>query len=432
MTAWKRRRFTQSTGLIAVSLLAVAAARCAPPFPLFLPPLVPVNAPLAPVKAGERFAPSIPSAAFLADEPLPPRSTGTHIVAKLTRLDGSRLIAVWGDPTLWEGSGTEWKPATIPPLPSDAQIVSLSEENGRVQVDTRNAGQLVLKNGTWTPLPALDTPVNANAQALQAYRGILYVATLNDGLVLRDQNGRWQQIAPPQISTNAPRQFILWHDDLYVRHGNGQVDCFNGRAWNRDVFSRLPRRQVSAMATDGKTLFLSQWGGWSETTNGTAFVHRFPPELKNVPTTCLLPTNEKLYIGTQGRGIAEADHESGEVHGFCDERQGLGEDWITNLAQSPTGGILGGTFVGGAYFQFAGWRPLRTTENDCITAMCTTPTAVYLCLRRNGLLRWQDGMLSTVSSQPEAQCVWVDHANRVLWVGRRSAIDTVSLVAQKP
>ncbi len=417
-------------------------------------PLPPVDAPLAPAKPGARFAPDAPVSDFVFDdndkerrkravsETLPPRSIGTHVTASLVRRDGSRLVAVWGDPVLWtRRRGAEWRPAPYIPLLTGrkAEVIALGEdkESGKIVIGTRREGGFIAQSGVWRAVPRPNSPYDANAQALAAYRGTLFVATLNDGLVLRDPNGVWSHVAPPVIGSNAPRQFLTWRDDLYVRHGDGTVDRFDGRAWTRDIFTRsAPRRQVSAMATDGETLFLAQWGGWSETRDRQSFTHHFPADLSNLPVTALLPVKNGLLVGTQGRGLAECDRETGAVRRWHDERQGIEDDWITALAQSPTGRIVAGTFVGGAFWtetDAAGsvkqpWRAVSATQSDCVTGIvATTPDTVFVSLRRGGVQRLEkEGSVSAACAFPEAQCLLVDEGNGLLWVGARTGISTVS------
>lgn len=428
-------------GLLAITFTGWRAASAPPP------ELPPVDAPLAPAPPGTRFAPPAPFCSNdkrkQAPEVLPPHSTGTHITASLFRRDGSRLIAVWGDPVLWERRGGRWQPAPgLPRLTGKAtEVIALVEdrETGQLRIDTRREGSFTVEGGTaWRPLPRPNAPYDANAQALAAYRGTLFVATLNDGLVLRERSGLWRHVAPPVIGTNAPRQFVVWREDLYVRHGNGTVDRFDGRTWTRDVFTRLlPRRQVSTLATEGDTLFLGQWGGWSATRDARSFTHRFPAGLSNLPVTALLPAQDRLFVGTQGRGLAECDGDTGEVRRWHDERHGMGDDWITALALSRTGHLIAGTFVSGAFrreeeitttdTETPSWQPLPGTQTDCVTGMTVLPDTVFVSLRRGGVRRYENnGSVSPVSTLPEAQCLLADEANRLLWIGTRTGIVALS------
>ncbi|MES2463159.1 MAG: hypothetical protein V4671_21455 [Armatimonadota bacterium] len=438
---WRKREITRAAvGLVAAGLLAVTVTcRALSKLPTG-PPLLPVDAPLAPAPPGTRFAPDAPAITTKVqnDGDLPPRSTGTHITASLLRKDGSRLAAVWGDPILWERRGKSWRPApNVPRLTgAAAEVVALSEEAATRQltIRTRRAGNFTTRNGGWKPLPRPNAPQDANAQALAAYRGTLFVATLNDGLVARNEKGIWTHIAPPVISANAPRQFVVWHDDLYVRHGNGVVDRFDGRQWTRDIFTRLlPRRQVSALATDGDTLFLAQWGGWSETRGGTVFRSRFSPDLKDLPITALLPVNGTLYVGTQGRGLAECDLATGNVRQWHDERQGIGDDWITTLARSPGGRIVAGTFVQGAYSRTENsgspWTPVQGAAAGCVTGTAATPDGVRIALRQGGVIGLPDDTRaeSSIAKVSEAQCLLPDLPNNLIWIGTRTGIEAVRL-----
>ena len=217
--------------------------------------------------------------------------------------------------------------------------------------------------GLWTPCaavapdtqtpPSVATPQNegepadANAQAIAFFAGAMYVSTLRDGLVVRDASGEWAQLLPPTLSSDAPRQMLVFQNALYVRYGSGAVDRFDGKAWAKNVWaSDLPRKQVSAFATNGDRVFAAQWGGIS-VYDGEKWKHFLrEPGLQGVPITALLPVGETLYIGTQGRGLAEMDTRTGLVRRWWNEAHGLTDDWITALCESD-GILYAGTFVGG-------------------------------------------------------------------------------------
>jgi ligand-binding sensor domain-containing protein len=185
------------------------------------------------------------------------------------------------------------------------------------------------------------------------------------------------------------------------------------------------------MATAGDTLYLAQWGGWSETRDGIAFVSRFTADLKDLPITALLPTRHGLYAGTQGRGLAECDTGNGAVRRWHDERQGIGDDWVTSLAQSRDGRIVIGTFVSGAFSNTADaaapWQPVAGTENDCVTGTDAASDRVIVSLRRGGIRSVGSDPRDTavVFTLTEAQCVLPDAANHLLWIGTRTGIVVV-------
>jgi len=202
------------------------------------------------------------------------------------------------------------------------------------------------------------------------------------------------------------------------------------------------------MATDGDTLFLAQWGGWSETRDSRIFTPRFPADLSGLPITALLPTQNRVFVGTQGRGLAECDRETGALRVWHDERGGIGDDWITALALSPAGRLVAGTFVNGAFWSETSqpnadgsvcgpWRPLPETQNDCVTAIAAPPSgAVFVALRRGGVRRYEsdesEDSGKVTPPLPEAQCLLADAGNGLLWVGARTGLQTIAARSVPP
>lgn len=232
-------------------------------------------------------------------------------------------VAVFADGTAAKYAGDSWK--TCAAVPPPASKIAQSEA---------------------VP-PATGEPADHNAQAITFFGGAMYVSTLRDGLVVRGAGGDWAQLLPPTVSSDAPRQMLTFQNALYVRHGSGAVDRFDGETWAKNVWATdLPRKQVSAFATDGNRVFAAQWGGVS-VYDGKKWAHFLrEPTLQGVPIVALLPVGDTLYLGTQGRGLAEMDTATGRVRRFWNEAHGLCDDWITALSQSGDT-LYAGTFVGG-------------------------------------------------------------------------------------
>src|SRR5205823_5952031 len=90
---------------------------------------------------------------------------------------------------------------------------------------------------------------------------------------------------------------------------------------------------------------------WSEF-DGQGWTSHFPKELAGTPTTAVMAHRGHLWLGTQGRGLAEVELATGAVS-IQDERNGLPDDWITCLGRMGDR-VLAGTFVGGLAWQQAG------------------------------------------------------------------------------
>jgi len=373
---------------------------------------------------------------------LPASANGAYISDLLAPLGdkGPLLVAVFGDARLWNFGGVDWTPALLPALPPEThgEVTALAQTpNGALYAGTRRAGVWQLERGAkrWTVSAPRDQtePFDHNAQAFALYHGDLYVSTLDNGLAVQNgATGTWGHIAAPTISSDAPRQMETIGDALWVRHGDGKVDKFDGRAWTRDVWrAALPRKQASALAVTEDRIYAAQWGGWSETgDNGKSWTHRLTlPALQGVPVTTLLPdrATNTLWVGTQGRGLAECDLETGAFRAWRNERDGLPDDWITTLCRVHDT-VYAGTFVGGLALKRDSetrWTTEPRLAGENVTALAPARNSLYIATRQavfrrtpnNALTRLQD---DRPALDTETQCLLP--TDSTLWVGTRTAV----------
>lgn len=386
------------------------------------------------VWSGERCAASLTGLTFGTGPtarrvPLPP-SAGTHVSALLPQ--GTAVwAALYGD-GLWERSGDVWKPI-LPGLPPEArEITALAASGDTVWVGTRRAGLWRHGPDGWhqEPPPELE-PEDHNIQSLASYGGSLYASTLQDGLVVKTPTG-WRQVTVPTLSSDAPRQLLVFGGRLFVRHGSGVVDRWDGTRWARNIFAFLPRGGVSALATDGKRLYAAQWGGWSET-DGHVWTHHLTlPALRGQIITALCPEGGTLWLGTQGRSVAEVSRAAGTVR-WHDERAGLTDDWITCLAHvGPT--LCAGTFVGGLNCGQEGpsemhWSAPEALRGSNVTALAPDEQGGVWAATRTGVWhRRAGGQWTALAAQasflePEAQALLPVPGG--LWIGTRTGLDFV-------
>ncbi len=259
---------------------------------------------------------------------------------------------------------------------------------------------------------------------MAAYRGRLFVSTLEDGLAVRATGG-WHYETVAVLSSPAPRQMVSFQDRLYLRHGNGKVDRFDGRRWQRDVCSSLPRKQVSALAADSHRLYAAQWGGWSEFDGRTWTDDLNLPELQGVPITTLCPDGPTLWLGTQGRGIAQVDRATGRLR-WHDERHGLPDDWVT-VIERVGGSLSVGTFVGGlARWDGARWITVPALKGENVTALAPDGAGgMFIGTRSGAWHQTDDGSPASLRGRfrfldSEAQALWAVHGG--LWVGTRTGL----------
>ncbi len=350
-----------------------------------------------------------------------PVSRGTHISAMLPH--GTALWAALFCDGLWAFTGKAWQLVNIG-LPTEAREITAMAVHGPILwLGTRRAGVWQYDGRSWKQYLQPDEPFNHNAQALAMFQGRMFVSTLEDGLAMRTASG-WHLETVPIISSVAPRQMAEFKSALYLRHGSGRVDRFDGRTWSRDVCAGLPRKQATMIASDRKRLYVAQWGGWSEY-DGNAWTHCLKlPDLQGRTLTSLYPDGDTLWIGTQNRGIASFDHRTGRLS-WHDERQGLPDDWITSITR--VGRILYvGTYVGG----LARWDGARLLVGELTGANVTDLSpdgagGVWVATRTglwhrdpSGLLTRPDARAYRLPTEIQTLCSVQDG----LWVGARTGL----------
>jgi len=356
---------------------------------------------------------------------LPP-SSGTHISALLGRSDGL-WAAFYGD-GLWKFDGRSWKRALQIPMGA-REITSLSARGKTLALGTRRAGIWLFDGARWSQWLQPNEPFDHNIQFIDEAGGALLCTTLEDGLV--SWNGKNWNYLWPQLSSNAPRQMARFRGALWLRHGGGRIDRWNGTQWVKNVFPKLPRGRTSALAADSTHLYLGQWGGWSEW-DGKSFRHFLGlPELQGVPVLSLLPDGETLWIGTQSKGVGEWHYATRKLT-WHDERAGVPDDWITSLARAGKT-LYAGTFVGGLARWDAGqWRTVKELEGQNVTALEPDGDAIWIATRIGVGRIASDGtfrFLKLPLLDPENQAL-----HRVpggLFIGARTGLSFVSNASLK-
>jgi ligand-binding sensor domain-containing protein len=352
----------------------------------------------------------------------PPGSRGTHISALLPR--GDRLwAALFGD-GLWAFDGKSWEPVDVGLPPEASEITAMAGTGQELWLGTRRAGIWEYDGKTWAQHLPPDEPFDHNCQALALYNGELLVSTLEDGLVVRTDQG-WRHETEAVLSSRAPRQMVRFGGALYLRHGNGKVDTFTGGRWRRNACAALPRKQATALAADDRRLYVAQWGGWSEF-DGTTWTHQLDrPELQGLPITALYPDEGRLWVATQSRGVAEIDRSTGRLR-WHDDRHGLADDWVTTITRVDKM-ICVGTFVGGlAQWDGARWTTAPELSGENVTALAPDGTGGAYVGTRTGVWHWTSGgslwplhkSARFLDREVQALCP----AEGGLWVGTRTGL----------
>jgi len=341
-------------------------------------------------------------------------------------------VAIYGD-GIWSFDGSKWQ-KRYSSLPAKANQITSLAENPATKVlfaGTRRAGVWMFDGEKWQQHLQANEPYNDDIQSLISFQGNLFATTLEDGL-LQYANGRWFHFDESTLSSNAPRQMVVFQDNLYVQYGNGKVDRFDGKVWQRNVFPNLPRGKVYSLAADDKNLYLGQWGGWSKW-DGKSFQHFLKiPELQGVPVMLLHPIGYSLWIGTQSLGIARYyDYQKNQFHSgsfqIFDARQGLPDDWITAIAGNSEENLFVGTFVGGlARKSISGWETFTPVAGENVTALEMDGTGGAYIATRHGVWHksesdiWRNYQQSYPALAPEAQALL--NTPQGLWIGTRTGL----------
>ena len=191
--------------------------------------------------------------------------------------------------------------------------------------------------GLWTP----------GVTGLARVNGRLWVGTANDGGAFSEEKS---DPARPWI-----KSAVRVGKRLAVREADGTVTLDGVRV--------RTSRTSTAIAADGDRLLVGTIGGFYD---GDRPV--FPPALAGVVVTALLADEHTVWLGTQGRGLAEIDRRTGALK-WHDERNGLGDDWITCLGWDERGRLVAGTFVAGAYVCEGRWSRVPGTAGTCVSGV---------------------------------------------------------------
>ena len=354
-------------------------------------------------------------------------------IAGFAPTDEALLVATFED-GIWAFNGGVWKPLEIEKIDWTFGVTAFAVHpvrRSRGQPYTLafgfNSGEIPIARydgSKWAAGSFGDEPHGHNVQSLTTYRGDLYVASLDSGISSLGPEG-WRHRTTTAISPYLPRQMVEFRNRFYVRSADGVIYSLDGKDWERDVFAKLPRRQVVALAADAHRLYAAQWGGWSEF-DGIGWTNFLDlPDLKGIPITCLLPAGNSLWIGTQNRGVAQFNRMTRTLR-WHDERSGLTDDWITTLAESGSR-IYAGTFVGGlARLEGDSWRSFPETNGRNVTALEPDGTGGIYAATRAGLYHVR-GNGAPVYLQPriprlDSELQALHKVPGGLWIGARTGL----------
>lgn len=348
-----------------------------------------------------------------------PQSKGTHISALLDK--GKELwAALYGD-GIFAWNGTGWHPVKLA-LPVRArEIIAMAFIKERLWLGTNADGIWEHDGRGWKHHVIPDEPFDHNCQDIKLFKGALYASTLDNGLMVHSK-GRWRRVRSPQISSNTPRQMIVLNDRFYLRNSLGIVDGFDGKTWTNSMLGALPRKQCSVFAADGSALYAGQWGGWSELAGNVWTHHLSAPELQGFQVTAILPDGDRLWVGTQGLGLAQVNRADGSMK-LHNEFLGMPDDTIKCLARSGDT-VYAGTFSQGlAWMDDASNRWGSAPELSTSQIACLEPDrsdGIYIGARTGLWHRTSKKQMICVMRDIEVQALALD--GNKLWVGTRTGL----------
>jgi len=362
-------------------------------------------------------------------EPLPSASGGTHISAILP-MENRLETAIYGD-GLWSFDGAKWTrdAQNVPPDAREVTALASDSASHTLWLGTRRGGIWRRTAGKWSQFRQGNEIPAHNIQFLTKFQGVLWASTLDDGLVYR-AGSEWKPVSVPDISSVAPRQLWVWHDTLWVRHGAGVVDSFDGRTWTKNALGTIPRPGIYALGGDEKRLLASGWGGFAEW-DGTTWTPHYDvpdlmahgPEQKGIPILGVSAQGEDVWLLTQSRGIGVWDRATQKLR-WLDERAGLPDDWVTTLGEFG-GKTYAGTFVGGlARLDGDQWFVFPELKGENVTSLCQSPDGSVLAATRHGIWKIEG------DSAQKLPLAWLDSEDQALlsdehgvWIGARTSLN---------
>lgn len=308
-----------------------------------------------------------------------------------------------------------WTGLSISPN-DEVRVVATDKAHNRTEYPTKPAVQP--KTAPIVTVPDAQSELSGlNVQSMAQLGDLIFAGTLEEGLWVRDAKGLWSELK--NLPSRCPRTMVRLGDRLIVRFSDGSlIELGSDLKWNL-LTSKLPRREALAIATQGSKLFVAQPGGYSEF-DGKEWTHHFGIKLLTGAAISTITASEReLWVGVQGLGIVVVDLSSGEAK-LIDERSGLTDDWVTQIALT-TNGVTVGTFVGGALDKAdQGFNCLTETAGSCVTAISADGELIGT---RTGLFSRKDGAIHKVVSKglPEEIQSLLPTENG-LWIGTRNGV----------
>ncbi len=345
--------------------------------------------------------------------PLPTGSRATHVSAYAAG-HSMQILAAYEE-GLWERRGGPWQRLAVPGL---ERVRALAVNDDQFAATTEAGEIWSYRQGRWQKLETPSGPTGS-IYGLATFHGKLFAASFENGISVK-QGSVWHRVMPPIISTPHARDFVTFRDRLYVRYSTGEVDRFDGKTWAKNVFPWLLRGGATCLFASQNSLWVGQYGGYSQF-DGTRWTHDLKrPQLSNAVTTELFASQNTAWLGTQDRGLFRIS--GSEIRQF-DQRQGLGDDWIRHIYATGQD-VYVGLFRTGAYRlvddQFVRITPAVQNE---VTGLIGNPDGSVTISSREGLFAYRKGQARTLDTGKFTEVQTMTRGSSTsLWLGLPTGI----------
>ncbi|MCU0347139.1 MAG: histidine kinase, partial [Saprospiraceae bacterium] len=287
-----------------------------------------------------------------------------------TFCDSKNQVWMGGDDGLFKLENGQWQ--TI--QRRKAEVMAIAETtDGRILAGIFNSGILILEGKKRSYLNTQNGLPSNKVQCLwrNPHDGKIWIGLQDAGICIWDATtGRVERITEDQGLCSRNIRSIVGDKSGKVvwlgTSGGGVCKYSTQRFEHFDMGDGLRSNFVYAVceAKNNRGRWfsagdrgISYWGPASDSSQATVFRHFDGSNgFYNVKCRALhRDFNDRIWVGTEGMGLAVLDEQAGGAFQFFYKRNGLAGNWIRDIVQDPTGAIWVATTDGGvSKMTFAG------------------------------------------------------------------------------
>src|SRR5688572_14913622 len=278
-----------------------------------------------------------------APEPAVTGSGDGAFLAATAQYSGKRIATFWGGKKVFEFRDNSLKPLfERPPAEGEYSMLAL----GSLLFAGTNRG-LFVWSGVWTRVDlGGDLPFSRVHGVGRIGRE--YVLGGINGVAI-GQPAYWKTVSREPV-----RQVLQVGKDVWIIYGSGAVDKLSsdGRLHSDVLLGAAKRPWTSSATIANNGLLFGGLGGW--VSKGASFVEKYPTELSGQVVTAITSYSNRLFVGTQEKGLAKID---GDKVRWINPGTGLADTWVTALLAN-SGRLYVGTATAGL-FEIRGGRAVK-------------------------------------------------------------------------